>query len=412
MMQSSGGILTADAARSQAVRTLLSGPAAGALGAFHVAAQAGEPRVITFDMGGTSTDACLIDGRVPRTSEGSVEGWPVRMPMIDIHTVGAGGGSIAWVDAGGALRVGPMSAGSDPGPACYGLGGAAFTVTDANLVLGRLHPDHFLGGRMALDPAAAAAAGQAIADRLGLSVEDLAEGVVRVADARMEQALRVISVARGADPRGFALLPFGGAGPIHALSLAEALRIPRVLIPLRPGVLSALGLALADFTVDFSQTVMLRPAEGGLDGAAAALAQAFGPLEGAGRAALGAEGFAAARRAAGAQPGPALPGPVVRADCAVGRYGSGGRAGSFPRGARNPLRLCPAQRGGRDRQRAADRPRDSAEAGLCPCRRPNRPTRPPPGSTAGPCTCAGAGWMRRCTSGSCFRRGLRSRGRR
>ena len=150
-MQSSGGILSAAAARRQAVRTLLSGPAAGVAGAFHVASMAGHGRVITFDMGGTSTDVSLADGAIRRTSEGSVEGWPVRVPMLDVHTVGAGGGSVAWTDDGGALRVGPASAGGEPGPACYGRGGTGFTVTDANLLLGRLDPAHFLGGRMALD---------------------------------------------------------------------------------------------------------------------------------------------------------------------------------------------------------------------------------------------------------------------
>ncbi len=296
IMQSSGGILGAEAARKQAVRTLLSGPAGGALGALQVATRAGFPRVIGFDMGGTSTDATLVDasrgdGGITRTSEGSVEGWPARVPMIDIHTVGAGGGSIAWVDAGGALRVGPQSAGSNPGPACYGRGGEGFTVTDANLLLGRLHGDYFLGGRMRLDRDAAERAGAALARRLGMAVEEAAEGVIRVADARMEQALRVISVARGADPREFALLPFGGAGPIHACSLAEALRIPRVLIPRHPGVLSALGLALADFTADTSRTVMVRPHEQSPEGAWRACRAAFAGLEAAGLEALASEGF-------------------------------------------------------------------------------------------------------------------------
>jgi N-methylhydantoinase A len=292
IMQSSGGILTAESAKREAVRTLLSGPAGGALGAYHVAAQAGQSRVIGFDMGGTSTDASLIDGGVARTSEGCVEGWPVRVPMIDVHTVGAGGGSIAWTDAGGALRVGPKSAGSNPGPACYGRGGETFTVTDANLLLGRLHEDHFLGGRMRLDRGAAERVALALAQRLDMTIEDLADGVIRVADARMEQALRVISVGRGADPRDFALLPFGGAGPIHCCSLAEALRIPRVLIPLRPGVLSALGLALADFTVDYSRTIMARPAAEGLDEAWQACRAAFAPLERSGLEALATAGFA------------------------------------------------------------------------------------------------------------------------
>lgn len=256
IMQSSGGILDAATARREAVRTLLSGPAAGVAGAFHVARLAGYDHIITLDMGGTSTDVSLADGAIRRTTEGSIEGWPVRVPMLDIHTVGAGGGSMAWVDAAGVLRVGPASAGSEPGPACYGRGGRDFTVTDANLLLGRLHPAHFLGGRMRLDPGAAEAAARPLAARLGLSVVELAEGVVRIADAAMEQAIRVISVARGFDPRAFTLVPFGGAGPMHALTLAAALGIGRVLVPRYPGVLSALGLTLADFTVDASRTVM------------------------------------------------------------------------------------------------------------------------------------------------------------
>lgn len=261
IMQSSGGILDADTAQREPVRTLLSGPAAGVAGAFHVARLAGYDHIITFDMGGTSTDVSLADGAIRRTTEGSIEGWPVRVPMLDIHTVGAGGGSIAWADAAGVLRVGPTSAGSEPGPACYGRGGQEFTVTDANLLLDRLAPEHFLGGRMALDRTAAEAAAARLARRLGLSTVALAEGTVRVAEAAMEQAIRVISVARGFDPRAFTLVPFGGAGPMHALTLATALGIGRVLVPRYPGVLSALGLTLADFTVDASRTVM-RPLDG------------------------------------------------------------------------------------------------------------------------------------------------------
>lgn len=256
IMQSSGGVLDAATARREAVRTLLSGPAAGVAGAFHVARLAGYDHVITFDMGGTSTDVSLADGAIRRTVEGSIEGWPVRVPMLDIHTVGAGGGSIARVDAAGVLRVGPISAGSEPGPACYSRGGQSFTVTDANLLLGRLDPAHFLGGRMTLDRSAAEAVARPLAAQLGLSVVELAEGVVRIADTAMEQAIRVISVARGFDPRAFILVPFGGAGPMHALTLAAALGIGRVLVPRHPGVLSALGLILADFTVDASRTVM------------------------------------------------------------------------------------------------------------------------------------------------------------
>jgi len=287
IMQSSGGILDAGTARREAVRTLLSGPAGGVTGAFHVAALAGHERIITFDMGGTSTDVSLADGQIRRTSEGSIEDWPVRVPMIDIHTVGAGGGSIAWADAGGALRVGPGSAGSEPGPACYGRGGAHFTVTDANLLLGRLAADHFLGGRMALDISAAERAATSLAAAFGLTPPALAEGVIRVANASMEQAIRVISVERGFDPRDFTLVPFGGAGPMHALDLAAALHISRVLIPRFPGVLSALGLALADFTVDRSHTLMWPLAEV----TPAALAQAVAPLMAEAYRAVAAEGF-------------------------------------------------------------------------------------------------------------------------
>ncbi len=276
VMQSSGGILSANAARREAVRSLLSGPAAGVTGAFHTARQAGFDHLITFDMGGTSTDVSLLDGAIRRTSEGSVEGWPARTPMMDIHTVGAGGGSIAWVDSGGALRVGPQSAGSQPGPACYGRGGseAPFTVTDANLLLGRLHPDYFLGGRMRLDRAAAQRSAAPLADRLGMSQLALARGVIRIANAHIEQALRVISVERGFDPRAFTLLPFGGAGPMHALDLAAALHIRQVLIPRYPGVLSALGLTLADYVKDYSQTVMWPLAQTDLG----LFRQAFAPL--------------------------------------------------------------------------------------------------------------------------------------
>ncbi len=290
IMQSSGGILDAATARREAVRTLLSGPAAGVAGAFHIARLAGYDHIITFDMGGTSTDVSLADGAIRRTTEGSIEGWPVRVPMLDIHTVGAGGGSIAWVDTAGVLRVGPASAGSEPGPACYGRGGRHFTVTDANLLLGRLDPSHFLGGRMRLDRSAAETAARPLATRLGLSIVELAEGVVRIADAAMEQAIRVISVARGFDPRQFTLVPFGGAGPMHALTLAAALGIERVLVPRHPGVLSALGLILADFTVDASRTVM-RPLKAMT---AEDLQAALAPILGQVRQALADQGFTTA----------------------------------------------------------------------------------------------------------------------
>lgn len=260
IMQSSGGILSAASAAREPVRTILSGPAGGVIGALSVARAAGIDRILTFDMGGTSTDVALLDAErePPTTREGQVEGLPVSIPMLDIHTAGAGGGSLAWMDTAGALQVGPQSAGADPGPACYGRGEQA-TVTDANLALGRLHPDRFLGGAMRLDESRARKALSATSARSFSSVEHLAEGVIRVANARMESALRRVSVERGFDPRTFTLLAFGGAGPLHACALAEALGIRRVLIPAAPGALSALGILDADLRREFSRTVMLAP---------------------------------------------------------------------------------------------------------------------------------------------------------
>ncbi|MEM1126345.1 MAG: hydantoinase/oxoprolinase family protein [Bacteroidota bacterium] len=266
IMQSNGGVAEAAQAAQQAARLVLSGPAGGVVGAFRVAQQAladDAPSVLTFDMGGTSTDVALCPGAIPRTAEGSIADLPLRLPSTDIHTVGAGGGSIARVDAGGVLRVGPESAGALPGPACYGHGGTAPTVTDANVVLGRLDPDGFLDGRpdaLRLDPAAARAALKPLAKALDRSVEAAALGVLRVANAAMERALRRVSVERGYDPRGAVLVPFGGAGPLHACALAEALSLRRVLLPRYPGVLSALGLLQADTVADRAQA-LLRPAQ-------------------------------------------------------------------------------------------------------------------------------------------------------
>ncbi len=264
IMQSNGGSISAAQARREAVRSILSGPAGGAVGAFHVAQAAGFERVLTFDMGGTSTDVALCHGGIRVTSEGEVGGLPVRIPLIDIHTVGAGGGSIARVDVGGALRVGPQSAGADPGPACYGRGGDLPTVTDANLSLGRLPADRFLGGQMALDAAASerVLARLAEAARLsplpGLSLAQTAAlGVVQIANAHMERALRVISVARGHDPADFALLSFGGAGGLHACDLARALGVRTVIVPPGASTLSAFGMLAADVVKDYVQTVML-----------------------------------------------------------------------------------------------------------------------------------------------------------
>ncbi len=257
LMQSSGGVTGAEAARRVPARLILSGPAAGVCGGYNVARLAGFPQAITFDMGGTSTDVALLPGRIQQSAETTVAGLPLRLPMIDIHTVGAGGGSLARLDAGGALRVGPESAGAEPGPVCYARGGQTPTVTDANLVLGRLPVAHFLGGRMALDQEAARAAIAALGVRLGTDTTGAALGIVRVANATMERAIRAISVERGFDPRRFTLVAFGGAGPLHACELAEALSIPRVLVPRYPGILCALGLLMADLSQDFSQTLIL-----------------------------------------------------------------------------------------------------------------------------------------------------------
>jgi len=263
IMQSSGGILSAASAASEPVRTILSGPAGGVIGALSVARAACIDRVLTLDMGGTSTDVALLDTtREPlASSEGQIEGLPVSIPMLDIHTAGAGGGSLAWMDVAGALQVGPQSAGADPGPACYGRGEQA-TVTDANLILGRLHPDYFLGGAMRLGEERARKAISAIPTKSFASVEHLAEGIIRVANARMESALRRVSVERGFDPRTFTLLAFGGAGPLHACALAQSLGIGRVLIPNAPGALSAIGILDADLRREFSRTVMIAPGSG------------------------------------------------------------------------------------------------------------------------------------------------------
>jgi len=256
IMQSNGGSISAARAKAAAVQTILSGPAAGALGAFAVGEASGYSRVITFDMGGTSTDVSLVNGSLGLTTESMVGDCPVRLPVIDIHTVGAGGGSIAYVDSGGALRVGPRSAGAWPGPVCYGEG-TEMTVTDANLLLGRLDTDNFLGGRMKLHIDRTREFAREFAAKLNLSELELAHGIVRVANANMERALRVVSLQRGFDPRDFVLLAFGGAGGMHACEIAESLDIRTVIIPRYSGVLSALGMLLADVKKDYSQTILV-----------------------------------------------------------------------------------------------------------------------------------------------------------
>ena len=255
VVQSDGGAASVDRASRFPVSTLLSGPAAGVHGAFEVARAAGYDRIITFDMGGTSTDVALCDRAIPTRPDVVVGDFPARTPVVDVHTVGAGGGSIARIDAGGALRVGPESAGAVPGPACYGTG-EEFTVTDAQAVLGRLGAHGQLAGTLAIDLDRARKATHPLHDALGSEVE-AAEAVLRVATANMERALRVVSVQRGFDPREFTLVPFGGAGPLHACALADALEIPRILVPAMPGVLCALGAVQSDLTATRTRSVLV-----------------------------------------------------------------------------------------------------------------------------------------------------------
>ncbi len=257
VMQSSGGITSLGAAAREPVRTVLSGPAGGVVGAAAMARRSGFDRIISFDMGGTSTDVALVNREARASSQSEIAGLPIGVPMLDIHTVGAGGGSIARFDAAGALRVGPESAGADPGPICYGRGTQP-TVTDANLLLGRLQPQRFLGGDFALDLDRTQ---RLVAEWLKshaatLTPEQFASGVTRVVNSTMEKAIRVVSIERGYDPREFTLVAFGGAGGLHACELAEALSIPRVMIPALPGALSAFGILVSDVVKDYSRTVL------------------------------------------------------------------------------------------------------------------------------------------------------------
>jgi N-methylhydantoinase A len=256
VMRSSGDTSNAHQAGYEAVHLLLSGPAGGLTGARFIAATVGQQRLITFDMGGTSTDVALIDGNINLTSQGRIADYPVGVPMVDMHTIGAGGGSIATVDAGGALQVGPDSAGASPGPACYGLGGEQPTVTDANLVMGHLPVTARLGGHLVLDHKLAYASLALLARALGLtSVEEAAAGVIRLANEHMVQAVRIISVQRGIDPRDYLLVAFGGAGGMHVCELANALGMRRAMAPIHAGVLSALGMLVAPAGRQFSHTL-------------------------------------------------------------------------------------------------------------------------------------------------------------
>jgi len=259
VMQSSGGITALSTAAREPVRTVLSGPAGGVVGAATTARASGFDRIIAFDMGGTSTDVSLVEGSITTATDAQVIGLPVSVPMLDIHTVGAGGGSLARFDAAGVLRVGPESAGADPGPICYGSG-TQLTVTDANLLLGRLQPTRFLGGDFTLDLDRTRRVTQEWLKKQGsnLTLEKFAAGVIRVVNATMEKAIRVVSIERGRDPRQFALVAFGGAGGLHACALAEALSIPQVIVPALPGALSALGILASDVVKDYSRTVLWR----------------------------------------------------------------------------------------------------------------------------------------------------------
>jgi N-methylhydantoinase A len=289
IMQSNGGIITASAARDRPVDTLLSGPAAGVQGAAHVAGRAGLEDIVTMDMGGTSCDVSLVRGGDPVIStERSVGDYPVSVPMVDVHTIGAGGGSIAWVDKGDVLRVGPRSAGAEPGPICYGRGGTEPTVTDAHLLLGRIDPSVFFDEGGGDVETVREGVRREIADPLGMSVGKAAQGILDVANANMERALRVVSVERGHDPREFGLVAYGGAGPLHACRLAAELDVPRVLIPGAAGVLSALGLLISDIVYDYSTSMVRRWKE--VD--PAALAAAFERFEARGRDRLAAEDLA------------------------------------------------------------------------------------------------------------------------
>src|SRR5580658_175827 len=254
LTQSNGGVISFEQAERLPVRTILSGPSTGVVGAREVGKLAGFGDLITFDMGGTSTDVALLsDGECSLAGEAVVHGYPIKAPMLDIHTVGAGGGSIAYID-GGLLKVGPRSAGADPGPVCYGLGNTEPTVTDANLLLGLLNPRYLLGGRMAVHHGLAREAIERLAEGLGLDPMATALGILSVVTANMARAIRVISVQRGYDPRDYTLVAFGGAGPLHAAHLAKELDIRRVLVPRSPGILCAMGLLLTDLRADFALT--------------------------------------------------------------------------------------------------------------------------------------------------------------
>lgn len=258
IMKSSGGVMTAEAASEKVVETLLSGPAGGVIGSTFLAKCMGIDNIITLDMGGTSTDVALILNQAPRTTlESTLKGYPLKVPMIEMETVGAGGGSIGWVDEGGLLKVGPESAGAIPGAACYGKGGTKATITDANLLLGKIDPDYFLGGEMQLDVEAARRSFEEVMSKTGLSLEEAAVGIVEIANHHMIEAVRLVSIQKGFDPKDFTLFAFGGASPLHATEIAKELGIPRVVIPRASSEMSAFGFLAADIRHDFAITRLL-----------------------------------------------------------------------------------------------------------------------------------------------------------
>ncbi len=258
VIQSSGGLISPQTLQKMPINTFFSGPAGGVVGATRLAKAAGIGNIITFDIGGTSTDVCLVkNGKPQRTNQQELVGLPVRTPSIDLHTIGAGGGSVAWVDAGGLPKVGPQSAGASPGPAAYGRGGTLPTLTDANVVLGRLNPVSLLDGAMPVDAVAARNAIETgVASALNLKIEEAAAGILEIATLNMTGAVRVISVERGEDPRDYAIVAFGGGGPLHAAEVADSIDISRVIVPAHPGLMSAMGLLSADIRGDFGQTCL------------------------------------------------------------------------------------------------------------------------------------------------------------
>ncbi len=291
IMQSNGGRIPAAAMRRNAISALFSGPAAGVIGAIRQAERAGTGNVITFDMGGTSTDVCLVtDGKPGISPDTELDGLPVRSPVIDIATVGAGGGSLVWIDDGGMLRVGPRSAGAEPGPACYGKGGTLPTITDAHVLRGTIRPEAFLGGTMSIDRKAAERAFEPIAQGLGLSVAEAATAALRLSVANIVRAIQLVSTEKGNDPRDYALVPYGGAGPLLAAEIAEEMQLPRVIVPPNPGVLSAYGLIASDFskitaitrrfTVDSDAPEKVRAAYAEMEKAARADFESFGLKDG------------------------------------------------------------------------------------------------------------------------------------